>query len=307
MHDDANAAPGASGALGGCPGDVRALAAAVTAGLDDGQVVPYLGPGMLSLCRDPQVPANPAALATLLTARVGVPHRIRGRLTQAAQFIENFKHRKTLVALMNDALTAAPEPSPLHVLLARSKVPLLVDAWYDGTLGRALRTQLADPAWGRVQGLSQSQHFGRWNAAYAGDGTELVGWNTGDAVPADWSTLLYQPLGGREPSANYLVSDSDFVEVLTEIDIQTPIPRAVQELRRDRRFLFLGCRFDDQLARSFARQIMKRSGTGHLAVIAGPLTRMERRFMHEQGIEHVDLELAAFAAALGASSGDASA
>jgi hypothetical protein len=27
------------------------------------------------------------------------------------------------------------------------------------------------------------------------------------------------------PAANFLVSDSDYVEVLTEIDIQTPIPR----------------------------------------------------------------------------------
>lgn len=307
MHDDARAEADATEALGGRPEDVRALVAAIAAELEDGMLVPYLGPGMLSLCRGPQVPANPSALAALLTARVGVPHRIRGRLTQAAQFIENFKHRKTLVALMNDALTAATEPSPLHLLLARSKAPLLVDSWYDGTLGRALRAQRADLAWGIVQGLSQSEHFGRWAAAYTGDGTELAGWNCADAVPSGWSTLLYQPLGGHEPAANYLVSDSDFVEVLTEIDIQTPIPRAVQDRRRNRRFLFLGCRFDDQLVRSFARQIMKRSGAGHRAVIAGPLTRMELRFMHEQGIEHVDIDLGDFAAAIGVHTNDASA
>ena len=70
-------------------------------------------------------------------------------------------------------------------------------------------------------------------------------------------TLVYKPIGGHQPAGNYLVSDSDYVEVLTEIDIQTPIPPEVQALRSGRNFLFLGCRFDDQLTRSFARQIMK--------------------------------------------------
>jgi hypothetical protein len=74
-----------------------------------------------------------------------------------------------------------------------------------------------------------------------------------------WPTLLYQPLGSVAPAANFLVSDSDFVEVLTEIDIQTPIPQAVQQLRTNRGFLFLGCRFSTQLERIFAHQIIKRS------------------------------------------------
>jgi hypothetical protein len=46
---------------------------------------------------------------------------------------------------------------------------------------------------------------------------------------------------------NFLVSDSDYVEVLTEIDIQTPIPAVVQQRRTGRNFLFLGCRFSNQL------------------------------------------------------------
>lgn len=280
------------------PTDIQSLAASVATGLDSGQTIPYLGPGMLALCQLAQVPATPAALAMLLTTRVSVPHKIRGRLTQAAQFIENFKHRKTLVALMNDAWSTQAEPSPLHRLLAASRAPLLIDSWYDGTMALALRQRHAGADWGRIQGLSQSEHFGRWTAAYAADGVELGGWNTADDIPPSWSTLLYQPLGGRAPAANYLVSDSDFVEVLTEIDIQTPIPHAVQSLRSGRGFLFLGCRFDDQLARSFARQIMKRSGGRHRAVIHGELSRMELRFLAEQEIERIDLDLAEFAAAL---------
>ncbi|HET6789452.1 MAG TPA: SIR2 family protein, partial [Aquabacterium sp.] len=75
---------------------------------------------MLSLIPQVPVPATPEALVALLVAKATVPHKIRNRLTQAAQFIENFKHRKSVVHLMNEAFAATPAPSPLHLALAAS-------------------------------------------------------------------------------------------------------------------------------------------------------------------------------------------
>ncbi len=259
--------------------------------LDAGTIIPYLGPDMLSLCSDLKVPATPVALAEGMTTKVSVPHKIRKRLTQAAQFIENFKHRKSVVHLMNEAFATSPAPSALHLALAGSGAGLWVDTWYDDTLAAALaQTQGGD--WAQVQGLSQSEHFGHWTGAYAADGTLLP------ELPADCSRLLYKPIGSHGPAGNYLVSDSDYVEVLTEIDIQTPIPAAVQAWRSGRNFLFLGCRFDDQLTRCFARQIMKRSSDRHWAVLPNEPTRMEARFLQEQNITRIDMPLAQFADAL---------
>ena len=95
-----------------------------------------------------------------------------------------------------------------------------------------------------------------------------------------------------------MVSDSDFVEVLTEIDIQTPLPPEVISVRTGRHFLFLGCRFATQLDRMWARQIMKRSSAKHWAVLPHPPTKNEARFLVEQNIERIDLPLSDFAAAL---------
>jgi hypothetical protein len=193
---------------------------------------------------------------------------------------------------MDEAFAPVPEPGPLHRALARIAPPLVVDTWYDDTMRTALAVELGDAGWGELQGLSQSEHFGTWTAAYDAAGRPL------DAPDDGWRTVLYRPIGGRRPASNYLVSDADFVEVLTEIDIQTPIPSRVQALRGGRGFLFLGCRFDDQLARAFARQVMKRSGARHWAVLPDPLTRMEARFLAEQSIERIDAPLAAVARAL---------
>ena len=50
----------------------------------------------------------------------------------------------------------------------------------------------------------------------------------------------------------------------------------------------------DQLQRSFARQIMKRSSGRHWAVLPGEPTRNEHRFLEEQQIECIDLHLEEF-------------
>lgn len=266
--------------------------AAVRQGLQEGKVVPYLGPGLLELVPDAPVPATPEALVALLTAKVTVPHKIRNRLTQAAQYIENFKHRKSLVKQMDEAFNKVPKPSTLHEWIAKLAPPLVVESWYDDTLVSAFAQHRAAGDWGQVQGLSQSEHFGTWTAFYDAQG------QLAESCSPAWKSLVYRPIGGHAPASNYLVSDSDYVEVLTEIDIQTPIPAEVQALRQGRHFLFLGCRFNDQLTRSFARQIIKRSSSRHWAVLPHEPTRMEARFLEEYQVTRIDLPLAEVAALL---------
>ncbi len=267
----------------------------ITARLQEGHVIPYLGPGVLALSQgDSPLPGSPGALVGRLTAKTSVPHKIRTNLTAATQFIENFKHRKTVSTAMTEAFGGEAQPTSLHTLLATMPmIPLIVHAWYDDLPQKALRAQ---SEWGMVQGVSQAEHFGTWVHYFHADGSRVDAETTGK--PDAWKTMLYQPLGSVWPARNYLVSDSDFVEVLTEIDIQTPIPEPVQQLRRDRSFLFLGCRFSTQLERLFARQIMKRSSEKHWAVLPEEPTRNEGRFLAQYNIERLAMPLPEFVAAL---------
>ena len=257
-------------------------------GLEGGEIIPYVGPGVLELVPNCPIPGSPEALVEILTAKVSVPHKIRKNLTAAAQFIENFKHRKTLTGILAEAFKAKVQPSPLHRYLAGlAKEPvLIVDAWYDNAMQWAMESKTD---WGQIQGVSQSEHFGTWVHYYRSEGFQAD-----DFEAETWGTVLYKPLGSISPEQNFLVSDTDFVEVLTEIDIQTPIPEVVKQLRTGRSFLFLGCRFRNQLERTFARQIMKRSSNKHWAVLPGELTKNEARFLEEQHIERLDIPLSEF-------------
>jgi len=268
--------------------DHAAIIESIAAAFAQERAVPYLGPEVLAA--DAPVPRNAQALVAAITAKSAVPHKLKNKLAGAAQYIENFKHRKTINALITEQFGKRCPPAAVHALIARLAPPLVVDVWYDDALLNAFE---GAPDWGCVQGVSQAEHHGEWVAYYQPDGT-LVPAEAADA----WGTLVYKPIGCVRPARNYIVSDSDYVEVLTEIDIQTPIPPRVQALRSGRAFVFIGCRFSDQLERSYARQVMKRSSAAHWAVIEGPLTRNEAKFIDEQGITRIDMPTAEFVAAL---------
>jgi hypothetical protein len=274
------------------------LLADVLSRLGKGELIPYLGPEAVLL--EPanySLPMRPEALAAVLAKRTAVPGRLRKHLTGAAQYIENFKHRKVLKAYMLDAFAQPAVPSGLHRWLASLDLPLLVDTGYDAAMAVALHEAQGHPGWGQVQGVSRSENVGHahdhWVNYYDAEGNPAVA-----ATAHGWPTLLYKPLGSVQPAGHFLVSDSDFVEVLTEIDIQTPIPAEVQLRRSGRGFLFLGCRFDDQLARTYARQVMKRSGGRHYALLAEEPTRNEAKFIAEQGIVRLPVGVKALLAAL---------
>ena len=263
-----------------------ALPAEVLTRLREGLLIPYLGPGVMAL-GTPGVPGSDAELAAFLGGRVALPRRARGNLWAAAQYIESQRHRKALVALMAEAYLPKVAPVPLQSWLAALKPPMIVDTWYDSAMSTALAGTGSD--WGEIQGITRAGiGEDRWYRAYDAAGGEAP---TGAA--AGWTTLLYKPHGAAAPASNFLVADSDYVEVLTEIDIQSPIPDEVKRRRTERGFLFLGCRFHDQMLRIYARQILKRSAGPHWAVLpAETMTRNEARFHEQMGITPIAVPLA---------------
>jgi hypothetical protein len=264
--------------------DAEASLADVAARLRAGTIVPYLGPG-LAATQKPAAPMNPEALAAFFGTKVALPRRAKGNAWAAAQHIESMKHRSTVTALMNEAFATPVAPTPLHHHLASLRLPMIVDTWYDG----AMRAALAERSdWGEIQGITRAGiGEDRWYRFYDAAGKEADRSSAGN-----WSTLLYKPHGSVVPAKNFLISDADYVEVLTEIDIQTPIPDAVKDRRTQRSFVFIGCRFNDQLLRTYARQITKRSSALHYVIVEPEtLSRNEIKFFISQGLTPIAIGL----------------
>jgi hypothetical protein len=255
-------------------------------GFETGRLVPYLGPETLALDAPSPVPASLPDLALALERKVALPARARGKVWAAAQFIESRRHRKTLEKLVTQIFAPEVVPNRLHRWLAGLELPMIVDAWYDDAMVRAMAGRQA--RWGILQAVTRNgKHEDIWYRALAPDGTVRP-----TAEADGWDCILYKPHGAVRPLCDFLLSDPDYVEVLTVIDIQEPIPPQIQKRRGTCGFVFLGCRFDDQTCRTFARQIIKRSAGPHYAVIAGEITGKEQRFLDAQKIGRIDLPLA---------------
>jgi hypothetical protein len=265
--------------------DAEAALDALSAPLRAGTIIPYLGPALASLSK-PEVPMTPEALAAFFGTKVALPRRAKGNAWASAQHIESMKHRSSLSALMAEAFAAPVEPTPFHHYLASLRLPMIVDTWYDGAMREALRSH---SEWGEIQGITRAGiGESRWYRYY-----DAAGGETDRAAAERWTTLLYKPHGSIVPARNFLISDADYVEVLTEIDIQTPIPDPVKNRRTERSFLFIGCRFHDQLLRTYARQIAKRSTAARYVVVEpDSLTKNEVRFFAAQGMTPIAVPLA---------------
>jgi len=265
--------------------DAEALLADVAARLSAGTIIPYLGAGLAELAK-PTVPMHPEALAAFFGTKVALPRRAKGNAWAAAQHIESNKHRSTVTALMTEAFASPVEPTALHRHLASLRLPMIVDTWYDGAMRSALGRR---DDWGEVQGITRAGiGEDRWYRFYDAAGSE-----TDRSAASNWTTVLYKPHGSIAPARNFLISDADYVEVLTEIDIQTPIPDVVKDRRTERSFVFIGCRFNDQLLRTYARQITKRSAALHYAIVEPEtLSKNELRFLASQGLTPIAIPLA---------------
>lgn len=258
----------------------------IAAEIAAGRLVPFFGPGLLAVEGAP-VASDPKTLADDFHRQSPVPSRVRGNLWSTAQSIESRKHRQTVERMMTAAFQNVPPVSPLKAWIASlTSLPLVVDSWYDGELVAAFQAS-GRKDWGLVRGRSRNYKTGdRWFSFHDADGNDVDA-----ATAAGWKTMLYKPHGGCWPAPDFLVSDADYVEVLTEIDIQSPIPELVRERRAQVGFVFVGCRFDDQMLRTYARQIIKRSTGPYFAIISGETTRMEDGFFEQEGITPLRLDL----------------
>ena len=169
-----------------------------------GLVIPYLGPGVLALAGENcSLPASPEDLVGRMTAEGERAAQDRKHLTAAAQFIENFKHRKTGEAAMNEAFAAQAAPSAAAPLAGRAAGAAdrrhLVRRHACGR-----RWQRRGSGWAEVQGLSQSEHFGTWIGWYDAAGARPGRRGSQDA------RCSTSPGAAIAPAGNYLVSDSDY-------------------------------------------------------------------------------------------------
>lgn len=259
------------------------------AGLRDGSIVPYLGPGVLadvrSLADAHAMPATSDELILALNGGKPMAPKLMYEFPRAAMNVE-LKRGRNAVARFLDKTYGETEwtRGAVHDWLARLKPGYVVDINRD--------VQLLDSYAGvphlLILGCARigGSDFRFKLHAYDGAGYTAI---APEQANAEWP-VLFKPMGAPRPEASYIASDADYVDFITELMGGFALPAFLKLRRRDKRYLLLGMRLNRDTERMvLADVIYGAAQPAGWALIAEP-TEKERRFCEKLNLEIVEAD-----------------
>lgn len=257
------------------------------AGLADGSIVPYLGPGVLADVRSTAdgrpIPATGEQLILAMNNGQPMAPKLMYEFPRAAMNIE-LKRGRSAVTRFLDATYASRQwtRAALHDWLGEIAPPYVIDTNRDTQLqdSYAHMPHLLVLGCARIGGTD-------WRfKLYAHDGDSYAAIAPEQADPR--LPVLFKPMGSPLPQSSYIASDADYVDYITELMGGFAVPPFLKPRRLGKRYLLLGMRLDRDSERMVLSDLIHgaASDPAGWALIAAP-TDKERRFCARMGIEIV--------------------
>lgn len=260
------------------------------AGLADGSIVPYLGPGVLadvrSVADGRPIPATSDELILAMNKGKPMAPKLMYEFSRAAMNVELKSGRSTVTRFL-DATYGNTEwtRSAVHDWIRSLRAPYVIDINRD--------TQLLDAYSGvphtLVLGCARIGGTDFRFKLFAYDGASY------NAIAPDQAAeglpVLFKPMGAPKPVSSYIASDADYVDYITELMGGFAIPAFVKKIRRDKRYLLLGMRLNRDTERMvFSDLIYGAAEPAGWALIESP-TEKEQRFCERLKVEIVEASL----------------
>ncbi|KAF0166440.1 MAG: hypothetical protein FD157_388 [Rhodocyclaceae bacterium] len=258
------------------------------AGLTDGSIVPYLGPGVLADVRSKldgrPIPATGEQLILAMNNGQPMAPKLMYEFPRAAMNIELKRGRSAVTRFLDTTYgTGKWTRAALHDWLAAIAPPYVIDINRDTQLqdSYAHLPHLLILGCARIGGTDYRFKL------FAHDGDSYAEIDPAQADPS--LPVLFKPMGSPLPMSSYIASDADYVDYITELMGGFAVPGFVKARRKGKRYLLLGMRLDRDSERMVLSDLIYSAATepSGWALIAEP-TDKERRFCARQGIGIVE-------------------
>ena len=268
------------------------------AGLADGSIVPYLGPGVLadvtSKADGRAMPATGDQLILAMNNGQPMAPKLMYEFPRAAMNIELKRGRSAVTRFLDTTYgTTKWTRAALHDWLAEIYPPYVIDINRDTQLqdSYAHMPHLLILGCARVVVKRGGSDY-RFKL-FSHDGDSYVEIHPLQADPA--LPVLFKPMGSPAPKSSYIASDADYVDYITELMGGFAVPAFVKTRRKGKRYLLLGMRLNRDSERMVFSDLIHDAAQqpAGWALIAKP-TDKERRFCSNQGIEIVEATVADF-------------
>ncbi len=259
-------------------------------GLQDGSIVPYLGPGVLadvvSVATGDPMPATSDQLIIALNGGKPMSPKLMYEFPRAAMNIELKRGRAAVARFLTTTYGETQwSRSALHDWLQEIRPPYVIDINRD--------TQLIDSYAGLphnlILGCARLGGTDFRFKLYAFDGVDYTA-----IVPEQAATglpVLFKPMGAPKPKPSYIASDADYVDFITELMGGFAVPAFVKTLRRDKRYLLLGMRLNRDTERMVLADLIYGAATLTGWALIENATVKEWRFLDRHRIELIEANL----------------
>ncbi|MBS4052133.1 MAG: SIR2 family protein, partial [Methylomonas sp.] len=211
----------------------------ILSGLYDNQVAPYLGPGVLfdavSKINGAPMPADSDSLILAMNGGKPMAPKLMYEFPRAAMNQELKRGRNFLGQFLDKTYRDTKySRAAIHDWLAEWKPNFVVDINRD----TQLQDSYADEEHTLIVGLARvvGNDFRFKIYQYDGQSYFQVEQNQVDKkLP-----ILFKPMGTPRPESNYVASDADYVDYITELMGGFAIPDFLKEYRKGKKYLLIG-------------------------------------------------------------------
>lgn len=256
-------------------------------GLYENQVVPYLGPGVLFDAKNKlsgqAMPADSNSLILAMNNGQPMAPKLMYEFPRAAMNMELKKGRNFLGQFLTKLYGETEwTRAALHDWLAEWRPQYVIDINRD----TQLQDSYADEEHTLVVGLARisASHF-RFKL-YHFDGSDYF------EIPQEQVDrrlpILFKPMGTPKPEANYVASDADYVDYITELMGGFAIPDFLKAYRKGKQYLFIGMPLNRDSERMVMSDISYDAAEPRGWVLNKNPTDKERRFCSKMGLVILD-------------------
>ena len=225
--------------------------------------------------------------------------RLMWEFPRAAMDVELKRGRKAVHNFLEDTYGKRKwTRAPLHDWLASIEPHYVIDSNRDTQLQDTYADQPHTLIRGTARIVGTNYRFVLNEYMGSGGYREITQEEVNPALP-----ILFKPMGSPRPDANYIASDADYVDYITELMGGFAIPDFLKEYRKGKQYLFIGMRLQRDTDRMVMSDITYASAEPKGWALIPQPTDKEVRFCARKGIEIIAadvadlLEAAGFAAA----------
>ena len=261
----------------------------ILSGLYDNQVIPYLGPGVLydsvSKINGQPIPADSESLILAMNGGKPMAPKLMYEFPRAAMNQELKRGRNFLTQFLDKTYGHTQwSRSSLHNWLAEWRPNYVIDINRD----TQLQDSYADEEHTLVVGLARIAATSFRFKIFHYDGSsyfEIPQEQVDKKLP-----VLFKPMGTPKPESNYIASDADYVDYITELMGGFGMPTFLKEYRKGKKYLLLGLPLNRDSERMVMSDIVYGADEHKGWFLRKNPTDKEKRFSERMGFELIEAD-----------------